>query len=395
MSTSINGTPLPSHSLTQRVFIKNRDLVYISCNELYAQDLGITPAEIAGKTDYDFHPTELADQYRADDKAVLNSGEDKDVEEPYMLEGRQHWIHTIKLPIRDEQGRVTSVLGMFWDITEQKQADTEREQLLARLNLLSTIVENTTDLVAAADMESHIIYVNPAGMAMMGRTGQDYTQMTIADVHPPELYASLRKNHLDIVKEKGFHVWEGAVQNINGSPIPVSQLTTILRDSTGKLIGYGTVMRDIRQQKEIEAAQARLQEEIILAQQNALKELTTPIIPLMEQIIVMPLIGSIDSLRAKDLTRALLQGIGQYRAKVVILDITGVPIVDSGVASHLNKTIQTARLKGARIIITGVSDAVAEAVVDLGIDWSNLETVRDLQTGLTQALNSLGIRLVK
>lgn len=79
--------------------------------------------------------------------------------------------------------------------------------------------------------------------------------------------------------------------------------------------------------------------------------------------------------------------------KVVILDITCVPIVDSGVASHLNKTIQAARLKGTHTIVTGISDAVAETIVDLGIDWQGIETLSDLQTGLVTALNSLGIKI--
>ncbi len=139
----------------------------------------------------------------------------------------------------------------------------------------------------------------------------------------------------------------------------------------------------------------RLQQEIIEAQQRAIQELSTPVIPIMERIIVMPLIGSIDTMRAKDITRSLLRGIGEHRAKVVILDITGVPIVDSGVADYLNKTIQAARLKGARTIVTGISDAVAETIVDLGIDWSGIETLADLQTGLIAALNSLGIRLTR
>ncbi|MCP4543819.1 MAG: GAF domain-containing protein [Chloroflexi bacterium] len=139
----------------------------------------------------------------------------------------------------------------------------------------------------------------------------------------------------------------------------------------------------------------RLQQEIIEAQRSTLRELSTPLIPIMERIMVMPLIGSINSMRARDITRALLAGIRQHRAKVVILDITGVPLVDSGVASHLNKTIQAARLKGARTIVTGISDSVAETIVELGIDWSETETVSDLRTGLVVALKSMGIRLNK
>jgi anti-anti-sigma regulatory factor len=155
-----------------------------------------------------------------------------------------------------------------------------------------------------------------------------------------------------------------------------------------------------RQRAESERAhlleeQATLQQEVIEAQRETLKELSTPIIPLMEipgkgAIITMPLIGSIDTLRAQDIMRSLLAGISEHRASVVILDITGVPVVDSGVAGHLNKTIQAARLKGTRVIVTGISDAVAEAIVELGINWQNIETLRDLQTGLHSALTRMG-----
>jgi rsbT co-antagonist protein RsbR len=131
-----------------------------------------------------------------------------------------------------------------------------------------------------------------------------------------------------------------------------------------------------------------LQQQVIEMQQQALQELSTPIIPVMEGVIVVPLIGSIDTRRARDIMRRLLAGIREHQASVVILDITGVPIVDSCVATHLNKTIQAARLKGARPIITGISGAVAETIVDLGIDWSGIETLADLQTGLQAVLQT-------
>jgi len=139
----------------------------------------------------------------------------------------------------------------------------------------------------------------------------------------------------------------------------------------------------------------RLQQEVIEAQQRAIKDLSTPVIPIMDNIIVMPLVGSIDSLRARDVTRSLLAGISQHRAKVVIVDVTGVTLMDTGIVNHLNKTIQAARLKGARTIVTGISDAVAETIVDLGIDWSEITTLNDLQTGLLTALRNLGISLHK
>lgn len=146
------------------------------------------------------------------------------------------------------------------------------------------------------------------------------------------------------------------------------------------------LQREIKEREHAQAESLRLQQEIIEAQQQALQELSTPIIPVWEDVIIVPLIGSIDSLRARDITRALLAGISQYKAKVVIIDVTGVPLVDSGVATHLHKTIQAARLKGARTVITGITAAVAETIVDLGIDWSHFETMSDLQTGLRAVL---------
>jgi anti-anti-sigma regulatory factor/putative methionine-R-sulfoxide reductase with GAF domain len=149
--------------------------------------------------------------------------------------------------------------------------------------------------------------------------------------------------------------------------------------------------REVEERERAQAESLRLQQEVIEAQQRSIQELSTPIIPVLElpqggSVIVMPLIGSIDTTRARDVTRSLLAGIREHKAKVVILDITGVPIVDSGVAAYLNKTVQAARLKGARTIVTGISEAVAETIVDLGIDWSGIETLRDLRTGLRAAL---------
>jgi sigma-B regulation protein RsbU (phosphoserine phosphatase) len=150
--------------------------------------------------------------------------------------------------------------------------------------------------------------------------------------------------------------------------------------------------QEMAERERAQEESVRLQQEVIEAQQRAIQELSTPIIPVFEGVIVMPLIGSIDTLRARDVTRNLLAGIREHRAKVVIVDITGVPFVDSGVAAYLNKTIQAARLKGARTIVTGISDAVAETIVDLGIDWSGIETLSDLRTGLQSVLGGGGVR---
>ena len=174
------------------------------------------------------------------------------------------------------------------------------------------------------------------------------------------------------------------------------KLEDLVRARTLELEAATNQLREeIRQRELSQAERDRLQQQIIDAQKRAIAELSTPIIPVMEGILVMPLVGSIDSLRAKEIMRSVLAGITQHRAKVVILDITGVPLVDSGVAGHLNKTIQAARLKGARTIVSGISDAVAETIVDLGIDWSGIVTLSDLHTSLLAALDSVGFKLTR
>jgi len=110
-------------NIPQKIFVKNRTLVYLSCNDNYARDLKIKPEEIEGKTDYDFYPKELAEKYRADDKSVVERGEVVDIEEKYIQDGKEFFVHTIKTPVRDERGNVIGILGIFWDITERKKAE--------------------------------------------------------------------------------------------------------------------------------------------------------------------------------------------------------------------------------------------------------------------------------
>lgn len=112
-------------NLPQKIFLKDRDSVYVSCNENYARDLKIRPEEIIGKTDYDFFPRDLAEKYRADDRRVRESGKTTDIEESYIEDGRETIVHTVKTPVKDEKGDTTGILGIFWDITEHKKAELE------------------------------------------------------------------------------------------------------------------------------------------------------------------------------------------------------------------------------------------------------------------------------
>lgn len=131
-------------------------------------------------------------------------------------------------------------------------------------------------------------------------------------------------------------------------------------------------------------------EQTIGRQQEAIRELSTPTLQVRERLLILPIIGVLDSFRAKQLTDNLLQAIRSHRAKVVVIDMTGVATVDSKVANHLIQTVEAARLMGARAIVTGLSAEVAQSLVTLGVDLSRLNTMGDLQGGIEQAERILG-----
>jgi PAS domain S-box-containing protein len=120
-------------NLPQKVFLKDRNMVYVSCNASFALDLGIDIEECGGKTDYDFFLKELADKYRADDKRIMESGATEEFDEGYIKDEQGLIIHTVKTPIRDENGEVAGLLGIFWDITEQRLAEERLKKTLEDL----------------------------------------------------------------------------------------------------------------------------------------------------------------------------------------------------------------------------------------------------------------------
>jgi rsbT co-antagonist protein RsbR len=136
-------------------------------------------------------------------------------------------------------------------------------------------------------------------------------------------------------------------------------------------------------------------ERVIRQQQEAIRELSTPVLQVRERLLILPIIGMLDGQRARQLTEQLLRGIRSYRAKVVVIDITGVPTIDSTVANHLVQTVEASRLMGASVIITGLSSDIAQTLVTIGVDLSKVNAVGDLQGGIEEAERLLGYEVTK
>ncbi len=135
-------------------------------------------------------------------------------------------------------------------------------------------------------------------------------------------------------------------------------------------------------------------ERIIREQQEAIRELSTPVLQVRERLLILPIIGVIDPQRARQLTEQLLRGIRTNRAKVVVIDITGVAAMDATVANHLVQTVEASRLLGATVIVTGLSPEIAQTLVTIGVDLGKMTTVGDLQGGIEEAERLLGYKVV-
>ena len=136
-------------------------------------------------------------------------------------------------------------------------------------------------------------------------------------------------------------------------------------------------------------------ERVIRQQQVAIRELSTPVLQVREQLLILPIIGALDSDRVRQLTEQLLGAIRANRAKVVVVDITGVPAIDVTVANHLVQTVRASGLMGASVIITGLSAEIAQTLVTLGVDLSMMNTVGDLQGGIEEAERLLSYEVTR
>jgi PAS domain S-box-containing protein len=154
----------------------------------------------------------------------------------------------------------------------------------------------------------------------------------------------------------------------------------------------GSQIGQVIERQRAEEERARMREEVIRAQEALLEKLSTPLIPLNTQVVLMPLVGELDAGRARRMLEALLRGLEQTRAPVAIIDITGVPVVDAHVADTLVRAAQAARLLGSEVVLTGIRAGVARSLVRLGVGLEHVNTRKTLQEGIDCALERLRAR---
>ena len=169
-------------NLPQKVFLKDTNSVYICCNQNFAADLKIKPEEIVGKTDYDFFPKDLADKYRADDLRIMTAGKTEEIEENYIQDGKEAFVHVLKACLRDDKNNTIGLFGLFWDITERKQME---DNLRESEEKFRAIFDNALDGILLADAEKRKFYMgNNAICRMLGYSQEEIKNLGVVDIHP-------------------------------------------------------------------------------------------------------------------------------------------------------------------------------------------------------------------
>lgn len=144
----------------------------------------------------------------------------------------------------------------------------------------------------------------------------------------------------------------------------------------------------------VQPSRLAAQQEMLDAQRLTIEELETPVIEVWDRVVALPIVGTVDTARAQSMTERLLHKIVETKSEIVILDITGVPVVDTAVARHLLETVSAARLLGAEVLLVGLTSRTAMTLVHLGIDLGGLTTRTTLAKGLELAFSKLGLEVV-
>ncbi|MGZ6274814.1 MAG: PAS domain S-box protein [Syntrophales bacterium] len=243
-------------NIPQKIFIKNRDLYYVSVNENYAHDLGIRPDEVMGKSDYDFFPRELADKYRADDQRIMQTSSIEHIEEKYIQDGRVMWVQTIKMPVQDERGEITGVLGMFMDITKRKRAEETLRESEERFSVAFHV--NPAPMTISAIDDGVMLDVNDRWLSMLGYARDEMIGQETIKL-PIWMDLKARASFIRKFLKKGF---------LRGESVQLRTKSGEIRDTlwSAEVITYGgreavlSLLYDITERKRAEMALQKSEE---------------------------------------------------------------------------------------------------------------------------------------
>lgn len=278
----------------------------------------------------------------------------------------------------------SDIVALHQYITDLEHRNVQLTQQVNELSMLHYLIETIPEALLIATIEGKITYTNPAFQSLF-----QYGKEIIGE-SPAIIYAEHELHRFPILfQELQEHGWiQGTLTYCrkDGSYLPGQFTIFRVQDATKESAQLVALLRDLTDQQRLEQERVALQEQVISAQQSALLELSTPLIPIADQVVVMPIIGVIDTTRAQRMLETLLDGVATLQTSIAILDITGVRIVDTQIANTFVRAAQAVQLLGTQIIITGIRPEVAQTMVQLGVDLQGIITYSTLQAGIAHAL---------
>ncbi len=250
---------------------------------------------------------------------------------------------------------------------------------------LASIVENSEDAIIGKTLNGEIVSWNAAAERLYGYSAAEAQGQSISIIVPPDHVDELRRILDKIGRGERVAVHETVRTHKDGRQLYVSLVVSPIKDSTGKIVGASSLARDITERKHAEETIARQQQEIL--------ELSTPVVQLWPGVLALPLIGTLDSPRTQTVMERLLTRLVETGSSIAIIDITGVPAVDTMVAQHLLKTIAAARLMGAECMVSGIRPAIAQTIVHLGVTLTDVITKATLADAFAVALQHLNLKV--
>ena len=340
---------------------------------------GYTADEVLGQPVTIFYTQDDLDAGRFDMELRTAAQEGRYEAEGWRVrkDGSRFWAGVTITPIRDPSGRLTGYVKIVQDLTGR------REQQLGAASVAQMLDAITDYEVIRLDRDGTIRTWSHGARRLKQYTADEVIGRHVSMFYTEEdARAGLADRELSAAVRDGRFETEGWRMRKDGSRFWANVIISPIVDESQELVGFVKVTRDLTERRE--------QERLVQRQRDEILELSTPVIQVWDKVLVLPVIGTLDSMRAARLTEGLLERIALEQAEVVILDISGVPAIDTDVAQHLLKTVEAARLMGTESILSGVRPETAQAIVHLGIELGTLRSRNSLRDALQLALRLVG-----
>ncbi len=253
-------------------------------------------------------------------------------------------------------------------------------------HLAIDILEQLPTPVMAVDNDMKILFMNDAGRRLLGMSMEQLTTHRCLEVMNSK-HCGTPECRMRQAMEKDALCTARNEVTIHGKVIPIEYSAAPLKDEAGNIIGGLEYVLDITERVR--------HEHKLMEQSRTIREISTPAIRLWDRIVVLPVVGVVDSMRAQQMMETMLDKITETSSKVIILDIQGVAAVDTAVANNLIKITKATKLMGCRCIISGISSAVAQTLVQLGIELGDVVTHSTLQDALAEAFSMLSLAVTR